>query len=89
MMSILEQYGLLLALVLGIAATVLALFGIARAMGPTRREPGKDVPASSGVLSRDPVWGPLSRTVLRLRAALLPSTWKWHLCTPGQLYTGK
>lgn len=57
MMSILEQYGLLLALVLGIAATVLALSGIARAMGPTRREPGKDVPASSGVLSRDPVWG--------------------------------
>ena len=48
MMSILEQYGLLLALVLGIAATVLALFGIARAMGPTRREPGKDVPAWSG-----------------------------------------
>jgi len=57
MMSVLEQYSLLLALVLGIAATVLALYGLARAMGPARREPGKDVPASSGALSRDPVWG--------------------------------
>tara|TARA_R100001460_G_scaffold107204_1_gene155537 strand:- start:1443 stop:1808 length:366 start_codon:yes stop_codon:yes gene_type:complete len=57
MMNLLEQYGLLLALALGIAATVLALYGLARTMGPIHREPGKDVPASSGVLSRDPVWG--------------------------------
>lgn len=56
-MSILEQYGLLLALVLGITATVFVLYGFARMIGTTRQEPGKDVPASSGVLSRDPVWG--------------------------------
>ena len=57
MMSVLEQYSLLLALVLSIAATVLALYGLARAIGPAHRELGKDVPASSGALSRDPVWG--------------------------------
>ncbi|PAU77028.1 NADH-quinone oxidoreductase subunit I [Halovibrio salipaludis] len=56
-MSALEQYSLLLALVAGIAGTVIGLYGLARAMGLTRREQGKDVPASSGVLSRDPVWG--------------------------------
>lgn len=56
-MSVLEQYSLLLALVVGVAATVLGLYGLARAMGPARRELGKDVPASAGVLSRDPVWG--------------------------------
>jgi NADH-quinone oxidoreductase subunit A len=52
-----EQYGLLLGLAIGIAGTVFCLYAFARAIGPTRQEPGKDVPASSGVLSRDPVWG--------------------------------
>lgn len=56
-MGVLEQYSLLLALAVGIAGTVFGLYGLARLMGPTRREPGKDVPASAGVLSRDPVWG--------------------------------
>ncbi|MBL39497.1 MAG: NADH-quinone oxidoreductase subunit I [Xanthomonadales bacterium] len=56
-MSALEQYGLLLGLAIGTGGVVLSLYGLARALGPTRREPGKDVPASSGVLSRDPVWG--------------------------------
>ena len=56
-MSALEQYSLLLALAVGIAGTVIGLYGLARAMGLTRLEQGKDVPASSGVLSRDPVWG--------------------------------
>lgn len=56
-MSLLEQYGLLLSLAIGIAGTVFCLYGLARAIGPTRQEPGKDVPASSGALSRDPVWG--------------------------------
>ncbi|KAA8981978.1 NADH-quinone oxidoreductase subunit A [Halospina sp. K52047b] len=56
-MSALEQYSLLLALAVGIVGTVIGLYGLARAMGLTRREQGKDVPASSGVLSRDPVWG--------------------------------
>jgi NADH-quinone oxidoreductase subunit A len=56
-MSVLEQYSLLLGLALGIVGVVLSLYGLARATGPTRREPGKDVPASAGILSRDPVWG--------------------------------
>ena len=56
-MSALEQYGLLLGLAIGTSGVVLSLYGLARALGSTRREPGKDVPASSGVLSRDPVWG--------------------------------
>lgn len=56
MMSVLEQYALLLSLVLGIAATVLALYGLARAIGPTRSEPGRmyrRVPEPCP----DPVWG--------------------------------
>ena len=56
-MSFLELYSLLLALVAGIVATILGLYGFVRVMGSARGEPGKDVPASSGVLSRDPVWG--------------------------------
>ncbi|MCG2601052.1 MAG: hypothetical protein KBO59_26480, partial [Achromobacter sp.] len=55
-MSALEQYGLLLGLVIGIVGVVLCLYGLARSVGPVRPEPGKDVPASAGVLSRDPVW---------------------------------
>lgn len=57
MMSALEQYGLLLGLVIGTAGVVLSLYGLARTLGPALQEPGKDVPASAGVLSRDPVWG--------------------------------
>lgn len=56
-MSAGQQYLLLLGMALGVACVVLCLYGLARATGPTRQEPGKDVPASSGVLSRDPVWG--------------------------------
>ncbi|MEX1198266.1 MAG: NADH-quinone oxidoreductase subunit A [Pseudohongiellaceae bacterium] len=56
-MSVLEQYGLLLGLVIGTVGAVLSLYGLARALGPAHQEPGKDVPASAGVLSRDPVWG--------------------------------
>ncbi len=56
-MTLLEQYSLLLALVIGIGGLIMALYGLARAMGPARQESGKDVPASSGVLSQNPVWG--------------------------------
>lgn len=52
-----QQYLLLLGIAIGTVGVVLSLYALARAIGPTRQEPGKDVPASSGVLSRDPVWG--------------------------------
>lgn len=55
-MSTLEQYGLLLGLTIATAGFVLSLYTIIRTLGKTRQEPGKDVPASSGQLSRDPVW---------------------------------
>lgn len=51
-----QQYLLLLGLTIGTVGVVISLYGLARAIGRTRREPGKDVPASAGVLSRDPVW---------------------------------
>ncbi len=55
-MSSLQQYGLLLGLVVGTVGLVLCLYGFARAIGKSRQEPGKDVPATAGQLSRDPVW---------------------------------
>lgn len=55
-MSALEQYGWLLGLAIGMVGVVLCLYGLARSVGPVRTEPGKDVPASAGMLSRDPVW---------------------------------
>jgi NADH-quinone oxidoreductase subunit A len=54
--SSLEQYALLLGLTIGVVGFVLSLFAIAGAIGRSRREPGKDVPATAGQLSRDPVW---------------------------------
>jgi NADH-quinone oxidoreductase subunit A len=56
-MTPLHQYAALLALAAGTVGLVLCLYTLARGFGPTRQEPGKDVPASAGVLSRDPVWG--------------------------------
>ncbi len=55
-MSALEQYGLLMGLTVGTIGFVLSLYAIARTLGKTRQEPGKDVPATAGQLSRDPVW---------------------------------
>lgn len=55
-MNPLVQYGLLLGLVVGTLGLALSLFALARAVGKTRQEPGKDVPATAGQLSRDPVW---------------------------------
>lgn len=51
-----QQYLLLLGLAIGTVGVVISLYGLARAIGRTRREAGKDVPASAGVLSQDPVW---------------------------------
>lgn len=55
-MDALKQYGLLLGLSLGAVGLVLSLFFLARAIGRTQLEPSKDVPATAGKLSRDPVW---------------------------------
>jgi len=55
-LSALQQYMLLLALAIGIMGFVLSLYGISRSLGKTREEDGKDVPATAGKLSRDPVW---------------------------------
>ena len=55
-MSALQQYALLLGMVVGTVGFVLSVYGVACSLGKTRKEPGKDVPATSGKLSRDPVW---------------------------------
>ena len=56
-MTALQQYGLLLGLVVGTIGLVLSLYAISTFLGKTRTEPGKDVPATAGQLARQPVWG--------------------------------
>ncbi len=55
-MHSLEQYGLLLAIIIGAVGFALSLYALISAFGKTQNEAGKDVPATSGQLSRDPVW---------------------------------
>ena len=55
-MNALEQYGVLLGLAIGAVGLALSLYALARILGKARPEPGKDVPATGGQLSRDPVW---------------------------------
>ncbi len=55
-MNALGQYGLLLGLTVGTIGFVLSLYALASAIGKVREEAGKDVPATAGQLSRDPVW---------------------------------
>lgn len=55
-MSPLVQYAILFGLMLGTVGLVLSLYALARSIGRTRTEPAKDVPATAGSLSRDPVW---------------------------------
>jgi NADH-quinone oxidoreductase subunit A len=55
-MDALGQYAILLGLTLGVFGFVVSLYALARAIGRTREEPGKDVPAAAGTLARDPVW---------------------------------
>ena len=55
-MSALAQYALLLGMVAGTIGLVLSVGAIARALGKTREEKAKDVPAASGKLSPEPVW---------------------------------
>jgi len=54
--SALAQYALLLGMVVATVGLVLSLGAIARALGRTREEEAKDVPATSGELSPEPVW---------------------------------
>lgn len=55
-MPALQQYALLLGLAVGAFGLVASLFFLIRAMGRAQVEVGKDVPATAGSLSRDPVW---------------------------------
>ena len=55
-MSQLYQYAILFGLTLGTVGLVLCLHALGSAIGHSRAEPGKDVPATAGTLSRDPVW---------------------------------
>jgi len=55
-MNELTQYAILLGLTLGTVGFVFSLYALARAIGRTRKEAGKDVPATAGTLSREPVW---------------------------------
>ena len=55
-MSPLQQYALLLGMVLGTVGLVLTLWLLARALGATREEPAKDVPFTGGKLAPEPVW---------------------------------
>lgn len=51
-----QQYILLVGPAIGTVGVVISLYGLARSLGRTRREPGKDMPASAEVLWRNPVW---------------------------------
>lgn len=55
-MTPLEQYALLLGMILATFGLVAVLHLIGRSLGPTREEPGKDVPATAGSLSPKPAW---------------------------------
>ncbi len=52
----LEQYGILLGLVIGAGGFALSLFALSHVVGKTKKEAAKDVPATAGQLSRKPVW---------------------------------
>ncbi len=55
-MNALEQYLILFGLAVGAVGFVLSLYALTRAIGRVHAEPGKDVPATAGSLSRDPAW---------------------------------
>ncbi len=55
-MSPLQQYGLLLGMIVATLGLVGLLYRLARALGTTRAEPGKDVPFSGGTLDPKPAW---------------------------------
>ena len=54
--STLEQYALLFGMVVATVGLALTLGVISRSLGRVRQEKAKDVPATSGELSPEPVW---------------------------------
>ncbi len=55
-MTPLQQYALLVGMVVATVGLVWSLGAIARAIGRMREEKAKDVPATAGKLSPEPVW---------------------------------
>jgi len=55
-LTALEQYALLLGMVVATVGLVLSLYAASRALSRTRKEKAKDVPATSGELSPEPAW---------------------------------
>ncbi len=55
-MTPLQQYALLLGLVVATTGLVLAVHAIARALGGTLTEDGKDIPFTSGDVNQEPAW---------------------------------
>ncbi len=55
-MSPLQQYGLLATMIVATLGLVAVLTLLARAIGRTRGEPGKDVPFTGGILAPQPAW---------------------------------
>jgi NADH-quinone oxidoreductase subunit A len=55
-MTSLQQYFVLAALIVGTTGLALTLLLLARAVGQTQQEPGKDVPFAGGTLAPRPVW---------------------------------
>jgi NADH-quinone oxidoreductase subunit A len=55
-MTPLQQYALLVGMVVATIGFVLALRGIARVLGNTVAEPGKDLPFTAGTPRSEPAW---------------------------------
>ncbi len=55
-MSALQQYALLLGMLVATVGLALSLGAISRSLGRVREEKAKDVPATSGELSPESVW---------------------------------
>jgi len=55
-LSALQQYALLVGIVVATVGVVLSLYAVARSASRVRKERAKDVPATSGELSPEPVW---------------------------------
>jgi len=54
--SALQQYALLFGVLVATVGLVLSLAVISRSLGQVRQEKAKDVPATSGEISPEPVW---------------------------------
>ena len=55
-MDALNQYSILLTLIASSLGFIFSVFVINKAFGKNSKELGKDVPATAGQLSREPVW---------------------------------